>query len=277
MHDRHSNRTRYFDEQAITTKKYVVPMIQQTIDITQDSRILEIGCGEGGNLMPFVDMGCREVIGVDLSLPKIDNAKKFFEDHPNRANIQFIAEDIYDSTSLGLFDVIIARDTLEHIHGQERFMEYAKKFLKPGGKFFLGFPPWYNPFGGHQQMCINKYLCKMPFIHLLPRPIYKGILKAFGESEGKIEGLMEIVDTKISINRFERILKRFNYQTDKRIFYLINPNYEIKFGLKPRLLSGLISWIPFLRDFLITTNYYVVSDAASSPVTMSTPSVLHEA
>ena len=49
---------------------------------------------------------------------------------------------------------------------------------------------------------------------------------------------------------------------DKRTFYLVNPNYEAKFGLKPRTQSRLISSIPYLRNFLITTNYYLISQGA---------------
>ena len=49
------------------------------------------------------------------------------------------------------------------------------------------------------------------------------------------------------------------YKKDKVLYYFINPNYEAKFGLKPREQVGFISSIPFVRNFLITTSYYLVS------------------
>jgi cyclopropane fatty-acyl-phospholipid synthase-like methyltransferase len=83
MQERHRDRKIYFEEQGITTKKYVIPYIEEILPITKDIRILEIGCGEGGNLIPFIEKGC-EVAGVDISKSQIENAKKFInEKFPN--------------------------------------------------------------------------------------------------------------------------------------------------------------------------------------------------
>ena len=265
MQERHRNSEKYFNEQAVTTERYVLPFFNKVLDINENTSILEIGCGEGGNLKPFLDIGCERVVGVDMGKGKIENARKFFANHHNKEKIEFVLADIYDTHELGQFDIIITRDVLEHIHGQERFMQFVKKFLKPEGKFFLGFCPWHNPFGGHQQICDSKFLSKLPFFHILPTPVYRFILKAYGESESKIRGLLEVKETRITIERFEKILNRTGYKKDKRIFYFINPNYEIKFGLKPRKQLKLFSAIPYLRNFLITTNYYIVSLNKTSP------------
>ena len=108
-------------------------------------------------------------------------------------------------------------------------------------------------------MCESKVLSKLPFFHLFPKSVYGFILKSFGETDPKIEALMEIKDTGITIERFEKILKKTGYKKDKVLYYFINPNYEAKFGLKPREQVGFISSIPFVRNFLITTSYYLVS------------------
>jgi len=265
MQERHLNRKQYFSEQATTTEKYVIPFIREIIEINKRTSVLEIGCGEGGNLKPFLDLGCERIVGVDFSPGKIKNANCFFSDHPRKKYIQFVSADIYKVDDIGQFDIIITRDVLEHIHGQEEFMGYVKKFLKPGGKFFLGFPPWQNPYGGHQQMCNSKILSKLPYFHILPKTIYKFVLKSFGEDDNKIAGLLEIKATGISIERFERILKKQKFRIDKRCFYFINPNYEVKFGLKPRIIWNFFSIIPLLRNFLITTNYYLVSKIETFP------------
>ncbi len=262
MQERHFNRHKYFNEQSITSEKYVLPFIADVKPIVENLSVLEIGCGEGGNLVPFLKYNCEKIVGVDLAPRKIENANKFFAEIEPNNNAKFICEDMYNISveDIGKFDIIITRDVLEHIHGQEEFLKYVKTFLKPEGKFFLGFPPWQNPFGGHQQMCKSKFLSKLPFFHILPYGIYKSILKVFGESESTIRSLLETKETAITIERFERIIKRQEYKVDKRTFYFINPNYEIKFGLKPRVSWKLISSIPYLRDFLITTNYYVISN-----------------
>ncbi len=259
MQERHIDREKYFNEQSVTTEKYVLPFINQVIKIDKNSSILEIGCGEGGNLKPFLDMVCKRVVGVDILKGKIENANKFFSNHVNKDKVELLLSDIYEIGDLGQFDIILTRDVLEHIHGQERFMDFVKKFLKPGGKFFLGFPPWHNPFGGHQQICDSKFLSRMPFFHIFPKSIYKFILKSFKENEVKIEELLEIKETGITIERFNRILKKTEYFIDKAQLYSINPNYETKFGLKPRKQSKVISSIPYLRNFVSTAVYYIVS------------------
>lgn len=259
MQERHTNRKKYFEEQNIVTEKYVIPYISTICSVTSTSVVAEIGCGEAGNLKPFLDMGCK-VTGIDISENKIQNARKFYIDHPLNANLTLIADDIYNikPSDIDKLDLIIMRDTIEHIPNQELFLSNLKKFLKPTGKIFFAFPPWRMPFGGHHQVCKSKFLSNMPYLHLLPRVMFVSILRLFGESEGSIDGLMEIRDTQISIDRFEEILQINNFKIEKEDFYLVNPNYEIKFNLKVRKLPEIMN-IPYLRDFFTTTCYCIVS------------------
>jgi len=258
MQERHTNLQRYFDEQAITTRKFVVSYIAAHKPISASTRVLEIGCGTGGNLVPFLEEGCT-VLGVDISATSIERAESLLSGHPQRANLKLIADDIYNrSEADGVYDVIIMRDVIEHIHNQEKFMAFVKRFMAPGAVFFLAFPPWYNPFGGHQQICKHRWLSKIPFVHLLPGPLYKLTLKAFGESSKTIDDLLEIKQTGISLERFERISKREGYSICSKTWYFINPNYETKFGLKPRVQSPVFTFIPFLRNFTVTAGYYLL-------------------
>lgn len=259
MQARQLDREQYFKEQSYTTKKFVIPYISEVMPIAPDIKIAEIGCGEGGNLKPFLDKGCS-VVGIDLSDWKISNAVKFFENHPLKGNLKLINKDIYeirDDINLK-FDLIIMRDTLEHIPNQDLFLEHLKKFLKSNGKVFLAFPAWRMPFGGHQQMCHSKFLSNLPYFHIFPNVLYRLILKLFGESQGLINGLMEVKETRISIQKFLQIVLKRNYKIEKQTYYLINPNYEVKFKLNPRKLPVILN-IPYLRDFYVTTLYSVIS------------------
>ncbi len=53
MQERHRSREQYFKELAITSRKYFIPYITRYKKIEAGMNILEIGCGEGGNLLPF--------------------------------------------------------------------------------------------------------------------------------------------------------------------------------------------------------------------------------
>lgn len=260
MQERHSNKEVYFNEQVYTTQKHVIPFVNKHIEVNKEMRVLEIGCGEAGNLKPFLDIGCK-CVGIDLNEAKIEQGKIFFENHPNNHLLSLIYDDIYNRLNEfeEEFDLIILRDVIEHIHNQEKFMGGLKHFLKPNGKIYFGFPPWQNPFGGHQQICKSKFLSVAPYFHLLPKFMYAGILKLFGESKGTIENLLEVKETGISIERFERILRKENWITNEKILYFINPNYEVKFKLKPRVVFGFISKIPVLRNFMVTACYYLIS------------------
>lgn len=259
MHERHTDREKYFREQAQTTRKHVIPFIGTVKAIENQTTVLEIGCGEGGNLLPFLEAGCRRITGIDISAGKIDNARKFYSAISNGEAIEFIAADIYDSATLGKFDLVMMRDVLEHIHDQERFIGFVRAFVAAGGILFIAFPPWNNPFGGHQQMCSSRVLSMMPWIHLLPAGLYRRLLKLSGESDAKTEALLEIRETGINLGKFEKTLKKEGLPILKKSLWFINPNFEVKFGLRPRHLPSFLAAIPGLRNFLTTTGYYIIS------------------
>lgn len=257
MQERHSDRKRYFNEQAYITGKYILPYVEDVLKITNGMTVCEIGCGEGGNLKPFLDKGCT-VVGIDIAPNKIENARLYYEGDPNKSKTTFIAEDIYNinEEDIEKLDLIIMRDTIEHIPDQEKFLGKLRTFLKSSGCVFFGFPPWRMPFGGHQQICDTKILSVLPYYHLLPRKLYKSMLR-LGESDAKIQSLEEIKETGISINTFKKYLRKNNYTLAKESFFLINPGYEVKFHLKPRKVPKLIN-IPHIRDFYTTAYYCVV-------------------
>ena len=79
-----------------------------------------------------------------------------------------------------------------------------------------------------------------------------------GEDDNSIITLMEIYDTRISIERFERIIKKSGFQIKNKQHYLLNPIYKYKFGWKPIKQTPIIQAIPFVRNFLTTCVYYTV-------------------
>ena len=66
MQERQHNRELYFKELALTSRTYYLPYIARFKRMERGMNVLEVGCGEGGNLLPFAETGCN-VTGVDLS------------------------------------------------------------------------------------------------------------------------------------------------------------------------------------------------------------------
>lgn len=250
-----------YDQQVDNSRNYVLPFIEESKPINNTTWVLEIGCGEGGVLVPFAEKGAH-CVGVDLDPPRIELANTFLANEVAQGKMEFLLKNVYDKDFFdkfsGKFDVIILKDAIEHIPDQEKFIPYLKNFLKHQGQMFFGFPPWYMPFGGHQQVALGKWVSKIPWTHVLPKPLYKGMLKVAGEPKHKVDELMEIRDTRITIERFEKIVKRSGLRVIHKQHYLINPIYKYKFGLQPKKQFGLISAIPYLRDFLTTCVYYTI-------------------
>ena len=257
----HKDRTVRFQQQVDNAKNYLIPFISQSVSIRPGSRIMEIGCGEGGVLLPFIEMGAS-CLGVDLHEGRISEANRLMDEYIQDGQVSFLVKNVYDEDFKQeyqqAFDLIILKDTIEHIPDQESFIPYLKQFLKPNGYIFFGFPPWRMPFGGHQQICKSKWLAMLPYIHLLPAFMYKGLLKAFGEPPQIVEELLELKQTGISLARFERIVKAASLTIAQKTLYLFNPIYKYKFGLTPRKQSPLIASIPWFRDFLTTAGWFLV-------------------
>jgi hypothetical protein len=135
--------------------------------------------------------------------------------------------------------------------------------LRPSGLIFFGFPPWCMPFGGHQQMCRSKLLSRTPYFHLLPTKAYEKVLRAFGEPDGKVKGLLRHKETGISVARFERTAVEAGYRVAQRRFYLLNPVYQLRFGVPVTKQLAPLSAIPHLRDFVSTCAYYVLEPVAA--------------
>ena len=253
-------RVRY-EQQVENSRAYVMPFIQKTKQLGPGTAILEIGCGEGGVLQPLIQAGCQ-CVGVDLDPPRIELAKEYLKDEIAAGKVEFLLQNIYDDAFFkrfnGHFDLIILKDVIEHVPEQEKFIPYIKKLLRPGGQIFFGFPPWYMPFGGHQQIAETKLASKLPYYHILPNPLYKAMLKAFGETQGKIDELLEVKSTRISIERFEKVVKQSGLKVMHKQHFLFNPIYKYKFGIEARNQYKIISALPGIRNFLTTCVYYTV-------------------
>lgn len=75
---------KYFFQLAETSRKYYLPYLSSFMSIGEGTDVLEIGCGEGGNLLPFAQAGCQ-VTGVDMAEDKIRAAGRFFRRRGRRA------------------------------------------------------------------------------------------------------------------------------------------------------------------------------------------------
>lgn len=258
MFEFHINRHAYHELLHRNAIEYIIPFILKETIIGSGSRVLEIGSGDGGNISAFLTLGCH-VVGVELDPNLVEFTKEKLSSYLDNGKLTMLSKDIYQAKIEedlgGKFDLIILKDVIEHIHDQPRLFSRMKDMLTERGMIFFGFPPWQMPYGGHQQICKGKWTSKIPWYHLLPRSWYRKILEKNGEP---VDVLMEIRDTGISIETFERIAHETGYEMVKRQLWLMNPVYEYKFGYRARKQLPILRSIPWLRNFFTTCAYYLL-------------------
>lgn len=257
MHEFHTDYKAYYEFQLANAEKSVLPYINTHKPIQAGMTMLEIGCGQGSVIKAFANKGVQ-CVGVEMYDLWLEKAHEWLAEEEKTGQVRLINKNIYDvdpENEFGTkFDFVVLKDVIEHIHDQAKLIGWMKSFLKPDGVIFFGFPPWYMPFGGHQQI-LNGWLSKTPYWHILPWPVFKGLMKMTKQMNAD---MIEIKETGISIERFERILKEKNFKIVNSLHWFINPVYEYKFGYKARKQSGFIKSIPFIRNFFTTAVFYIV-------------------
>lgn len=252
MYNFHSDKNRYFDIQYWVTKNYIIPFLNSDLN---GKKVLEIGCGEAGVLKAFIDQGATGT-GIELSASRAQLASQFLAEDIASKKASIINKNIYDidpKVDADMrFDLIVLKDVIEHIPEQHRFIAKLHDLLLPGGWVFFAYPPWWMPFGGHQQICKNKFLSRLPWFHLLPASIYRAILKAFNEPQGVVDELMDIKSTGVTIEYIHHQIKANGFHVVKEIHWLLNPIYVKKFSFKP--LRSLFN-IPYLKNVYCTAHY----------------------
>lgn len=103
---------------------------------TKGKRILEIGCGLGGSAPLITE--CKEFIGTDLSEIAMSQANTAFGDKPNFRFLPMDAMDLkFDD---GQFDIVLAREVIEHLPEPQKAIREAFRVLKPNGLFLVTSP-----------------------------------------------------------------------------------------------------------------------------------------
>jgi len=137
----------YWAYQNRLAELYYIPLFDQWGVSMKGKKVLDVGCGDGGFTAALAQAGA-DCTGVEV---------RDFGWDTTQPNLRFIQQDILAEnapTVLGDdYDVIILRDVIEHIplKIKSEFMAALRKFTSPAGIILFTFPPFYSPFGLHQQ------------------------------------------------------------------------------------------------------------------------------
>ncbi len=242
-----------YAEQGWYSEEIIAPLFNE--DTYTGKYVLEIGSAEGGGLKHFAQKGaiCH---GIEYSRSRYANAVRSAEiQRVSFLNADITDQKTYESISQIRFNYIIVRDVIEHIPDQAAALHNIYDLVCPGGKVFISFPPKYSPFAGHQQNT-TRFLCKLPYIYLFPENIYRWYLERFKQKPGTVDNLLLIKKTRISINKFEKIVKDCNFRITVRNLYFSRPGYEYRYGWKRK--KNRLGALPVLRELLTQGADYIL-------------------
>lgn len=100
-------------------------------------RMLDLGSGIGGYSALMVEKGAQ-VYSLDLMSP----TEKF--------GSAVIGNALALPLDREAFDFVFCASLIEHVAEPERLLDEIERVLRPGGRCYLSFPPYYSPRGGHE-------------------------------------------------------------------------------------------------------------------------------
>ncbi|HEY4483589.1 MAG TPA: class I SAM-dependent methyltransferase [Candidatus Paceibacterota bacterium] len=100
--------------------------------VNNTDSVLDIGCGVG-YLAYDIASKAKKVVGIDFSVPNIDNARSQYK----RDNLEFVLGDVTTYNFKGQFDKLILSNVLEHIADRVALL---KKIRALGGTLLFRVP-----------------------------------------------------------------------------------------------------------------------------------------
>lgn len=121
----------------------------------QDGRLLEVGCGSGGMLKNFADLGWR-VAGIDFDPVAVAACQS----KGLRVELGTLEAQLYSRSS---FDAVVMSHVIEHVHDPIALLSECRRILAPGGKLSL-VTPHIDAFG--HRLFRSSWFCLDPPRHL---------------------------------------------------------------------------------------------------------------
>lgn len=211
--------------------------------------VLDIGCGAAGKTIYYASHGVNRIVGLEI-LEKYKSQAEDLARKKGYADVfQFRQGDAaampFENNS---FDTIIMNDAMEHVDEPEKVLQECHRVLKPGGKLFVNFPPYYHPHGAHLSDAIG-----IPWVHAFFSQetlvqVYQDAVKDLPDGEERIQ--FRIAEKPDGTRYFSYIngmtVGRFNKILPKTPFSVLYYHEE---PLRPFLAP--LAKLPGLKEFFV--------------------------
>lgn len=127
------------------------------LEIKEDDKILDCGCGEGFYVMVITNLFPKvKIVGLDHDVEILEKAKKWIGEDKN---VTWVGGDIYKTPFPdNFFDKIILSEVLEHVPDDFQALKEVKRVLKPGGTLATTVPNHDYPFFWDPLNWIREHL-----------------------------------------------------------------------------------------------------------------------
>ncbi len=250
--------------QRVLAREYLIPILGRWGVELRGKTFLEVGCGNGGCGAEFSAAGCRVVMmDLDKRLVAFAASRNDEEAVSARMFVGNIMDERAPFWNEGPFDIVMFRDVMEHIEDPSAALRTVRRHLAPRGVVLVVFPPYYSPFGAHQQIAPRKTLFfvpynKLPYLQMLPRRLFLSIVEGETAAQEEVERLSGI---RLTIRKFERRVREGGFVVKQRKMFLSRPSFALRYGI-PVIEAGPLGRIPILNEALVTAAYYLMSPAA---------------
>ncbi|MBO8171629.1 MAG: class I SAM-dependent methyltransferase [Bacillaceae bacterium] len=186
-------------------------------DMFTGKEVLDIGCGAGGKTLYYATLNPRHVYGIDV----VEHYREEATELARKKGLDKVSTFVTgDAANLSFpddkFDTIIMNDAMEHVDDPIAVLNECHRVLKPGGRLYVNFPPYYHPYGAHLSDVIG-----IPWVHSFFSEktliqVYKDLVSSLPDGEKRIEFRIGRKDSgeeyfsyinKMTIKRFEQIKK----------------------------------------------------------------------
>ena len=238
-------------EKGEDTLKFYLDKVSKE-DMFKDKKVLDIGCGAGGKTLFYASQGAEKVWGIEVVEHYEEEANALAKEKGLEDKFEFVLGDAanipFDDD---FFHTIIMNDAMEHVDEPLEVLQECYRVLKPGGRLYVNFPPYYHPFGAHLSDVIG-----FPWVHLFFNDetliqVYKDLVKDLPDGESRISFRISQDEqgkeyfsyiNEMTIKRFKNILENTDY---KIIYYNEVPlrNFLKPLAKIPGLKEGFVRMV----------------------------------
>lgn len=113
--------------------------LAEAVAVSSSDRVLNIGCGAGGDAVWLAIKRNAEVVGVDICDPFLEEGREQVREFGIDDRVSFVHDDYHDLSTIGddEFDVVWSLESIGHSPAKQTVLSECGRVLKDGGRIVI--------------------------------------------------------------------------------------------------------------------------------------------